>query len=372
MKRNNKLNLAITAALATFAAGQANALEVYNDKGWKLDISGSMNAFYTSSKADNAERSSSIENGLLPGYINFTATTQQKGFDIKAVMGFWPGINSDSPVFDSATAGVGKSHTDGRTNYLSFGNANIGTFKFGRDIGLFQSNAILNDMTLIGVGGGAGGARNVNTTLGGIGAGYIYAEFQPQITYTTPKLGPLTINLGMFDNKDVDGAGTAGKSNGFQGLAEAGFDGGKVWAGFVHQKFSLLRDATASGFELGGKVDIGPVGLMAQGFNGKGIGDTILFSGGFSGDEKRKSNGHLIQATYKIGDLKLGANIGESRTKRAPNEVSGDVNRVQGRTLGAYYSLTPNVTLVGEVNQRKNKLTNVDTDTVSAGAILFF
>jgi predicted porin len=100
---------------------------------------------------------------------------------------------------------VGKSTVDARTSYLSFGNANMGTFKFGRDIGLFQSNAILNDMTLIGVGGGAAGARNVNTTLGGIGAGYIYAEFQPQITYTSPKIGGgLTLSAGVFDNKDIN------------------------------------------------------------------------------------------------------------------------------------------------------------------------
>lgn len=375
MKRNKQqaIAVAIAAALASLAAGSASALEVYNDKGWKLDISGSMNAFYTSSKTDNAERSSSIENGLLPGYLNFTASTQQKGWDVKGVMGFWPGINSDSPVFDSATAGVGKSHTDGRTNYLSFGKADVGTFKLGRDIGMFQSNAILNDMTLLGVGGGAGGARNVNTTLGGIGAGYIYAEFQPQITYTSPKLGPLTLNVGMYDNKDIDASGAAGKSNGFQGLAEVGFESGKAWAGFVHQKFTLVRDATASGFELGGKVDVGPVGLMAQGFSGKGIGDTILFSGGFdAADQKRKSNGYLVQATYKIGDLKLGANVGESRTKGTAGEGGGDINRVQGRTLGAYYNLTPSVTLVGEFNQRKNKLNDLDTDTVSAGAILFF
>jgi hypothetical protein len=43
-----------------------------------------------------------------------------------------------------------------------------------------------------------------------------------------------------------------------------------------------------------------------------------------------------------------------------------------GTTLGGYYSLTDNLTLVGEVNRRTNKVTNRDTDGVSLGAILFF
>ena len=376
MKTRTQTTLLASLVAALFA-GQAMALEVYNDKGWTLDISGSVNAFYTTSKADNAERSSQIENGLLPGYFNITAATKQKGLDIKGVIGMWPGIDSDSPAFAGTTSGVGKSTVDARTNYLSFGNDKIGTFKFGRDIGLFQSNAILNDMTLIGVGGGAGLARNINTTLGGIGAGYIYAEFQPQITYTTPDYNGFHASFGVFDNKDVDSTGTTGSHPGYQGLAEYGFKSnaasGKAWLGFVNQQFTRIRDNNATGFELGAKADIGNVGLMAQGFNGKGIGDTILFSGGTDADgNNRRSNGYLAQATYKIDDLKLGVSYGESRTKATSEEGSGYINRVAGTTLGAYYSLTPNLTLVGELNRRRNKVTDIDTDSVSLGAILFF
>lgn len=368
MTQQKRITLAVACACAALTAGQASALEVYKDKGWSLDISGSVNAFYTSVKTDGGERSSSIENGLLPGYFNITAATQQNGYDIKGVLGYWPGINS--------------GQIDTRTNFLSFGNAKMGTVKMGRDIGLFQQNAILNDMTLIGVGGGAGLARNINTTLGGIGAGYIYTEFQPQITYTLPKMGAVTVSVGMFDNKDVDVAfdsttgatsKTAGKQNGFQGLVEVGLPVGKLWAGFIQQKFNLTQNATASGFEFGGKADIGNLGLMAQGFDGKGIGDTILFSDGFDDvGEKRKSNGYLVQATYKISDLKLGVSHGLSRTKGTVDDGGGDFNKVEGTTLGLYYSLTPSVTLVGEYNKRTDKVSDLDTKAISAGAILFF
>lgn len=366
---------AVAAVLSALGSGSVSALEVYNNKGWTLDVSGSINAFYTTTKSDNGARQSQVENGLLPGFLKFSAATQHQGLDVKGVIGFWPGINSDSPALGangSATAGVGKSHTDGRTTYLSFGNAKMGTVKAGRDIGLFQSNAILNDMTLLGVGGGAGAARNINTTLGGIGAGYVYAEFQPQITYTTPALGPVTLNLGVFDNKDVGPTGAVGKNTGYQGLAEVALPGGKLWGGAVVQKFTLTQQATAFGAELGGKVDVGNLGLMAETFRGEGIGDSVLFVGGFdAAGQKRKSNGYLVQATYKIGDLKLGANVGQSRNKGTTLD-GREVNRVQGKTVGAYYSLAPGLTLVGELNKRTNKLADSDTDTVSLGAILFF
>lgn len=374
MKSSRQTLLTVLAAtVAGLGAGSAAALEIYNSKGWKLDASGSMNAFYTTSKTDNGGRQSQVENGLLPGFLKFTASTQHNGLDIKGVIGFWPGIASDSPANGSATAGVGKSTSDARTNFLSFGSASLGTVKMGRDVGLFQSNAILGDMTLIGVGGGAGLARNINTTLGGIGAGYVYTEFQPQITYTSPALGPLTVNIGAFDNKDVNATGSTGKKTGIQGLLEVAIPGGKLWAGVVQQDFNLTRDAKALGTELGGKADLGNLGLLASGFSGKGIGDAVLFSGGFdSAGEERKSSGYLVQATYKLGDLKLGVNAGESRTTGTALDGGGDLNRIKGKTVGAYYSLAPGLTLVGELNQRRNDLSKVDTDTLSLGAILFF
>ncbi|MDD5295984.1 MAG: porin [Rhodocyclaceae bacterium] len=378
MKHQIKLIAVATAAALT--ASHAMALEVYNDKGWKLDISGSVNAFYTSTKADNKNTSTSIENGLLPGYLNVTATTQQKGWDIKGVIGYWPGINSNG----AGVAGVGKTTADVRTNYLSFGKSDVGTFKFGRDVGLFQSNAILNDMTLIGVGGGAGAARNINTTLGGIGAGYVYCEFQPQITYTTPSANGFSLSVGVFDNKDTsatNATATTGSSPGFQALAEYAFKGatsGKVWGGLISQKFSnatigSAQQGTANGGELGILANVGNFGMMAEAYSGQGLGSAVLFSDGFdTRGNTRASNGYLLQATYKIGDLKLGTSYGRSRLQKNAIEGASDVSRTNGTTLGAYYSLTPNVTLVAELNSRKEQVTAIKTDSASFGAILFF
>jgi hypothetical protein len=52
-------------------------------------------------------------------------------------------------------------------------------------------------MTLLGVGGGAGGG-GANTTLGGIGTGYLYADWIGQIAYTTPNMNGFQATLGLM------------------------------------------------------------------------------------------------------------------------------------------------------------------------------
>ena len=50
----------------------------------------------------------------------------------------------------------------------------MGTFKLGRDYGVFGANAILNDMTLLGAGAPTQATQRGRVTLGHIGAGYTY------------------------------------------------------------------------------------------------------------------------------------------------------------------------------------------------------
>ena len=38
------------------------------------------------------------------------------------------------------------------------------------------------------------------TTLGRIGAGYVYADWYPQITWTTPGIGPIGAKIGIMSN----------------------------------------------------------------------------------------------------------------------------------------------------------------------------
>lgn len=371
---------------AMLLSAPALAIE-FTHNNWKMDISGSVNGFYTSQNCKPtagytvtaglgalcANDNVAVQNGLLPGYVNFTASTQQRGWDVKGQIGFWPGTSANQ----AANSGGG----DTRTVWLSFGKKEVGSFKIGRDIGLFQQQAILNDMTLIGVGTGANFQGAINTTLGMIGAGYIYTEFQPQITYTAPKMGGASISLGVFQPRNVLGVGgaTVTKRPGYQGLFSYDFTGGKVWASFATQQ---AEDATGlkfkgNGYELGGKASAGGFEAMLVGFTGKGLGDSLQFVNSHdAAGNKRKSNGYLAQVTYKAGDLKFGLNHGENRLEKANNaDTANLLKKNAATTLGLYYSLTENVTLVGEfIDQKQNNHLgqSMKANTVAAGAILFF
>lgn len=396
MFRETKYTAIAAAIIGAFGASNAQAIE-FTYKDWKMDINGSVNAFYTTvnCKPDSSGTSiagstlglsdnclndqASIQNGLLPGYLKFTAATQQKGLDIKGTIGFWPGTSLDN---GAQTVG------DVRTVWMSFGAASWGEVKLGRDIGLFQQQAILNDMTLIGVGGGDYFSGQINTTLGMIGRGYIYTEFQPQITYSSPKMGGFQASLGAFQPRNTAGVGGSDfkftTTPGFQGLASfdwAGDYAGKVWGSFAFQQGENSAGDTrkGNGYELGGKVGFFGAEAMLVGFTGKGLGDAIQFINGHDDNgEKRDSSGFLAQLTYKFGDLKVGASYGQNKLDQTSFDEANTPNLLDKRqayVLGLYYSLTPNVTLVGEyVNEKETSHSglNYKADTIGLGAILFF
>src|SRR3546814_6735819 len=98
------------------------------------------------------------------------------------------------------------------------GRPGFGEVKIGRDIGLFASEQILNDITLLSSGTPAGNVAPSNTTLGRIGVGYIYTDFQPQITYTTPSFSGFTASIGIFEPlSSLTGPAESNKEPGFQG-----------------------------------------------------------------------------------------------------------------------------------------------------------
>ena len=84
-------------------------------------------------------------------------------------LGFY--VNNGQPTA-FATSGI-----DMRQQYATIGNKHFGTFKFGRDIGLFAQEAILNDFTILAVGTTNGNVAPGSVSLGRIGLGYIYTDF---------------------------------------------------------------------------------------------------------------------------------------------------------------------------------------------------
>jgi predicted porin len=373
-----------------------------------------VNAFYVSTSCENetsgisgglactGDHSSSLRNGLLPAALVFSATTRQADFDIDVTIGFYPGINSS---LGGAVNGAGNPAAlqspgiDARQAFFTFGDASWGTVKMGRDIGLFGKDAILDDMTLLGVGTASANAAPSNTSLGRIGIGYIYTDWEPQITYTTPSLGGFTGSIGVFQPLDpLDGTGYASHNSPQiqAGLAYSFGDPksdavtGKVWLDVVSQTLRLNSSVTPApgqadgytGTAVDGGVKLGVAGFegVLYGYTGKGVGTTGLYylATSASGD-KRKSDGGYVQATYKMDKLKIGLSYGISDLKLAGDESATALNNLVKRNksgvVGLYYSLTKSVTLVGEYVDTKADAWNsvsAHQKDVAVGGILFF
>ena len=419
MNTRTKLAIAVCAAMWMVPMTRAVAGIDVSAGDWKIDFAGNVNAFYVNAACDDSpnaavvgglvctgDHASSVRNGLLPAALVFNATTRQDDFDIDVTVGLYPGINSSAaagvngPGLPSALATPG---IDARQVYFTFGDASWGTVKMGRDIGLFGKDAILDDMTLLGVGSTGGNAAPGNTSLGRIGIGYIYTDWEPQITYTTPSFNGFTLSAGIFQPLDAVGSASYVSHNAPQVQIGGGYTwgdpkaadtlSGKVWLDVVSQKAKAsAADVAANGagaatsftgtaVDGGVKLDISGFEGVVYGYTGKGVGTTGLYilPTSASGD-KRKSDGGYVQATYKINKLKLGLSYGLSELKLAnderPFQTSSDlVKRNSSEVVGLYYSLTKSVTLVGEYIHTKAEAWNGNSakeNDVAIGGIIFF
>jgi predicted porin len=373
--------------------------------GVSVKFSGSVNAFYTHDSPDKratgntvagglanvgARNTSAVRNGLLPGIFGVDVSTNQGGWDVAAHFGFYPGVNSNSYGAGGANSpgapqALATSGIDARQTYLTFGKPNVGTFKLGRDIGLFGSDAILNDITLLSVGTAGNNAGPSNTSLGRIGMGYIYTDFQPQITYTSPKFGGFQASVGVFQPLQTVGrGGEVNSAPGFQGKVTYDFKsdqlGGHLWASAITQKHDasgLLPSYTGSGVDVGAKLTYGPASLLGYYYNGSGLGTIGLFIlATDAAGRKRDTNGYYVQGTLGFGKVTLAGSYGQSHLGLTPGEVNPTLVDTNSSYVGQVrYGLTSWVTLLTEYTHTRSKAHGPNTatsDTLATGAILFF
>ncbi len=395
------IKLAVASALfASAASAQAAGGIVAGD--WTLDIGGNVNAYYTSTRSSgdfkNAAGSgldnttSNITTGLLPNFLSVSGKTRQNDLDVAFTISLQPGA-AESQNLNGGTQ-------NNRQAFLTFGDKSWGSIKLGKDLGIYASDAILNDMTLLGVGHGAAGVGN--TTLGRIGAGYMYADWKSQVAYSSPNWNGFSFTAGVTQawNATSNNLGVSpvitsatstnrgGSSPAFEAKASyewAGDVAGKVWVSGISQNvdFGAARgDETAKAFDIGANVNVAGFGLTAYYSNGEGTGQTGLLNNGFDAAGKsRDSDDWYVQATYTIPGVgtKLGASYGESNLEGNSGEAFND-NEVDMWVVGAYHPLTKHLNLVAEYAdkdfERSATLAANRFDgsqkTISLGAILFF
>jgi predicted porin len=411
-----RCSLAALTALCMGAVAPARAVDVKAGN-WDLSFTGNVNAFATytrcgvandavagaiaCTKAENAPNTFAIESGLLPSAFVFTAKTRAYDLDVSATIGLYPGIHvADTPSGRGPGTGAGDFTLDVRQNFITFGDASWGTIKLGKDLGLFGADAILSDMTLLGVGAGTAGqtVRNHNVTIGHIGSGYIYADWIPQIAYISPSFGGLQITVAAIEavQMQTDLGGTLGavtnETPGVQGKVTYDLAGGmgRVWAGGMYQntKLSDALSMNSYGGELGIKVNASGLGAMLYGYYGKGLGTILLGTLAGAGPnaagdsiEARTTNGWFAQVTYQIPNTKFrpGLSWGMSYLGQAGVGANADpdvlVHWNGMGTAALFYAATDTLTLVAEFDhvRSKNHLDGLaKTNSAALGAIMFF
>ena len=360
----------VALSLATASGLGAQGLTMQTSNGWTFSFAGNVNAFavYNDGKVDqagditgglvSAEKASRVRTGLLPGYATFSATGKEGGLDLGVHFSFAPQVQSNS-LHDNFGAQI-----DMREVYLTVG-GKWGQILAGREIGLYQRQNILTDMTLSGTGASGGVVGAGGTTLGRIGLGYIYPNFNAQITYSTPAGKPAQLSIGLFDPSVVcpqDGCSSASGaaysgtkiprfeaeltwSTSMGGGAEADTpEGGAnkflIWVnGMVQKTDAFATDVpgdnpsiTSGGGGAGIKLDVSGFSLVGSGYYADGVGTTFMFGQGTgaldAAGEKRKSYGYIGQATFQPRGSKwmIGGSYGDSRLKTTDNDPPDDLN----------------------------------------------
>jgi len=299
---NNQIKLAVAAALLA-AASSASAAIVIPAGDWTLEVGCFQNMYYTHTKTSTKEATNTMCTGLLPNNLSFTGKTRQNDLDVQFTTSFFTGSSSGNTgaLFGGGaqTAGLASNTLNIRQAFLSFGDKTWGSIKLGRDLGVFGSDAILSDMTLLGVGSmaGAGGS----STLGRIGAGYIYADWLGQAQYTSPNFNGFQVTVAAVEPVNASTA-RANKDLGYQAKATYDFAAndvtGRVWVGATTQKQDVVASAasvaavpgnagtaavaaassyTSRGYELGAKAGVAGFDVVAYGYSGDGLSGANVF-----------------------------------------------------------------------------------------------
>jgi predicted porin len=414
---NKNIKLAVAGAVLALSA-TANAGIIIPAGDWTVDIGGNMNAFVanvdsetTTAAGVNSKKrdTNTIGTGLLPAALGVGAKTRQNDIDTAIQFTFFTGTSStDTGLAQRNGSGAGNNTLNIRQAFLTFGDKSWGTFKLGRDLGIFGSDAILSDMTLLGV--GTGGAPGGSSTLGRIGSGYIYADWKGQVSYASPNFNGFQVSFGALEN--FGGANQGRKDFSYEGKVTYDFAAsdvtGRIWLGGITQKTegnaattetaavvgnttnngvgsavipATLAGAsyTSRGVDVGAKVTAGPATLVGYYYDGKGLDGQASVQGIFNRNGvKSDDDGGYVQGTFVLPtQTKLGASWGRSNSKHTASTF--DIEN-ESWVVGAYHPLTKHLNLVAEYTSQevKNRLAagttvaKTENDTMSLGAILFF
>ncbi|MDD9864124.1 MAG: porin [Gammaproteobacteria bacterium] len=299
------------------------------------------------------QKSSRIRTGLLPAFFSFNVRSPEvAGLRGSARISFAPQIQIDNRKNNFGSGQQAGAQIDMREVFFNI-DGEFGTVSVGRTLSLHQRHNILTDMTLFGV-GAQGGQAGGGTTLGRIGYGYVYPQFNARISYKTPQVNGFQLEIGIYDPSRIASDRIQGdavsptwnetSSPRFETEATYAttYTGGtlKAWLGGLWQTAEIAgnnapawRDDEVTAYGIHGGAVLGFEGfeLTGSGYVGEALGTTLMLDADavdYCGDE-REHSGYIIQGTYTFnGRTKFGVSYGASMADETDNDKAR-------RTVGA-------------------------------------
>jgi hypothetical protein len=263
-------------------------------------------------------RSMRLRSGFVPNVLGFGMRTHlTPSTELTAYISIWTTIEAlggrkTAPIYPDAREGYGKLQGP------------WGSLLVGRALDLFSRGATENNF-LYGHGYALGYPGNISSagpTAGLIGFGVLAAFFSPGIMYSTPSLGGVQLNVGVYDPVPAPGVYEATREA--RPEAELTYDLQTssvklhLFANGAVQKLyepSVTDGVTAYGAGYGGRFEAGPFHLGVAGHYGKGLGLSYALETSpttFSQtNDMRTFDGYSAFAQYAAGmfDFNLGAGI---------------------------------------------------------------
>jgi predicted porin len=376
------LCIGLVGLVLTPAPAQAQALTYETDDGWSFQTTGRIPVFLNASSHENFSENGDdqfatrIMSGFIPGELNFMMSAPtQNGVDVSAMFQInhhlqGPGLQNDGlfegRIVDIIIAG------------------NFGTFNIGKGFGIFNATALGDAGSGTGVGRFLG-PDYANATLGRIGTGYTYANFNPRITYSTPDLNGFGLTAGLInpENPALDDAEIETATPRVEGQIDYTFDLGTgsfmLWAGGMYQQVTVTSedfDYNMSGWDVGGRLNAAGIGLSGSFSQTNSVGADGLYGinleGGGLDEANVDATQWYVEGTYDFGGFVLGASYGEGDQDAETTQV-GSSPAITNELLMIFsrYMVNDNLTFTAEFQDFASDAQN-DYNAFILGAQLTF
>ena len=372
----------VTLAIAcwlSFSAPVKAEVTLLGSDGWEVTVDGSVNTFAVFSSRDTIEDNTQaansylgdanandntfrVMNGLLPAVFAFNVKAPTiNNLTMRSRLGLYPHVHNYNREKNKLGQSNIGSTLDLREVFFNVEHAKYGSMLFGKTLSLYLGKNILTDMTLLGVGAvGAGNTLTGSTTLGRIGFGYVYPNFNAAIRYTTPTFMNAQLTVGVYDPSRIRSVFGDGPDDDvdFSETPEPRLEG-ELSHSYTFSRIGLGMDSWVNGmyqnaengtggpsgsvqaWGLGGGFQAKYQGLTitGSGYWGKGLGSVLMLDTDSldAGGNTRRNYGYIAQMTYDIPEtIAKGFGVGVSLGATYNSATSFEKSQIASATAATY------------------------------------